>query len=123
MSPDSQALIVCADAADDEVRGGLDPVVPRSRSALAACSPDSRANKPPDSARLRASTALASRALNSSRPTRASSAMARTRLVMPARFCSSAGAAATAAWVVAAMSATTQSKTAPTNSSLSAKLS
>jgi hypothetical protein len=35
---------------------------------------------------------------------------------MPARVCSGAGAAATAAWVVAASSATTQSNTAPMNS-------
>ena len=49
--------------------------------------------------------------------------MVRTMLAMPARLCSLAGAAATAAWVVAAMSAITQSNTAPTKSSLSAKLS
>ena len=49
--------------------------------------------------------------------------MVRTMFAMPARFCSSSRAAATAAWVVAAMSAITQSNTAATNSSLSVKLS
>ncbi len=60
---------------------------------------------------------------NNSRPIRASSPMVRTRLVMPARFCSAGPTAATAAWVVAAISATTESNTAETNSSLSAKAS
>lgn len=49
--------------------------------------------------------------------------MVRTMLAMPARVCSSAGTVATAACVVAASSATTQSKTQETNSSLSVKLS
>ena len=47
------------------------------------------------------------RALNSRRPTRDPRLMVRTMLAMPARFCSSGGAAATAACVVAAMSAIT----------------
>ena len=81
------------------------------------------ANSALDSARLRTITALASWVLNSRRPMRASSAMVRTMLAMPARVCSCGGTAATAAWVVAARSATTQSKTQPTNSSLSVKLS
>ena len=81
------------------------------------------ANSALDSARLRTITASANCVLNSRRPTRASPAMVRTMLAMPARVCSCAGTAATAAWVVAASSAITQSKTAPTNSSLSVKLS
>jgi len=47
----------------------------------------------------------------------------RTTFAMPARACSSGGADATAACVVAAMSAITESKTAPTKWSLSVKLS
>ena len=54
---------------------------------------------------------------------RASAAMVRTRLAMPARLRCFTGAADAAAWIVAARSPTTQSKTAATNSSLSAKLS
>ncbi len=54
---------------------------------------------------------------------RASAAMVRTRLAMPARLRSFVGAADTAACVVAAMSPITQSNTAATNSSLSVKLS
>jgi hypothetical protein len=81
------------------------------------------ANSALDSARLRTITASASWVLNSRRPTQASPAMVRTMLAIAARACSCAGTAATAAWVVAARPATTQSKTAPTNSSLSLKLS
>ncbi|CNI06116.1 Uncharacterised protein [Mycobacterium tuberculosis] len=88
-----------------------------------ACRPDSMANNAPSWARLCASTELASRVLNSRRPTRASLAMVPTMLAIPARVCSWGGTAATAACVVAASSATTQSKTAPMNSSLSEKLS
>lgn len=49
--------------------------------------------------------------------------MVRTMLAMPARVCSWAGTAVTAACVVAASSATTQSNTHATNWSLSVKLS
>ncbi len=49
--------------------------------------------------------------------------MVRTMFAIAARVCSSRRAAATAAWVVVAMSAITQSKTAATKSSLSVKLS
>ena len=94
-----------------------------TRSASPTCWPDSMANSALDSARLRTITELASCVLNSRRPMRASSAMVRTMLAIPARDCSCAGTAATAAWVVAATSATTQSKTPLMNSSLSAKLS
>ncbi|CKP52484.1 Uncharacterised protein [Mycobacterium tuberculosis] len=62
-----------------------------------ACWPDSMANRALDSARLRVITALASCVLNSRRPTRASAVMVRTMLAMPARVCSRAGTAVTAA--------------------------
>ncbi|CKT24248.1 Uncharacterised protein [Mycobacterium tuberculosis] len=55
------------------------------------------ANRALDSARLRVITALASCVLNSRRPTRASAVMVRTMLAMPARVCSRAGTAVTAA--------------------------
>ena len=58
------------------------------RSASPACWPDSMANSALDSARLRTITALASCVLNSRRPMRASSAMVRTMLAIPARVCS-----------------------------------
>ena len=92
-------------------------------SASPAYWPDSIAKSAADSARLRAITELASCVLNSRCPMRASSAMVRAMLAIPARDCSCPGTAATAAWVVAATSATTQSKTPLMNSSLSAKLS
>ena len=80
------------------------------RSAAPACWPDSMANSVVDSARFRTITELASCVLNSRRPMRASLAMVRTMLAIPVRVCSCAGAAATAAWVVAASSAITQSR-------------
>ncbi len=80
-------------------------------------------NNAVDSARLRTMTGLANCALNSSRPTRASPSMVRTMLAIPARVRSRHGSEPAAAWVVAASSVTTESKTAPTNSSLSVKLS
>ena len=103
------------------------PALMRSFAGICSASPaywpDSIANSALDSARLRTTTALARWVLNSRRPMRGSSAMVRTTLAMPARLCSGRGTAVTAAWVVAARSAITQSKTPLTNSSLSAKLS
>ena len=107
MSPASHALIVCTTPPTAKCAVALPRVVLLARpSAAATLLADSIANSAPD---LRAACAPAphwpAATLNSSRPTRASAAMVRTMLAMPARFCSFGGAAATAACVVAAMSA------------------